>query len=464
MFAIDNIRDNIVGLKKEVSLLNGKKRQYVFFDNAASTPSFQYVLDKVNESVEWYSAVHRGAGIKSIVSTDAYIQAGEIIKNFVNAGDDYQCVFVKNATEALNKLAARFSHDDNSIILTTEMEHHSNDLPWRKAGRFEFIKIKEDGSLDYDDAVAKIEKYSGKLKLVTLTGASNVAGFLNPYHDIAEHVHKHGALICLDAAQLAPHRKIDMTGGGIPLRKIDFLTLSAHKMYAPFGSGALIAPTEFLKKGDPDHVGGGTVKVVTYDEVHWNEPPYKDEAGSPNVPGAIAFAAACKVLDEIGMDNAAQHEIELTEYMWRKLEQIPEIQLTVPADYENIVNRLGVITFNVKDMSDGLVASILCYEFGIGVRTGCFCAHPYLKKLLKVTDEQSRVMIQNILNDKWVDIPGAIRASFGIYNTKKEIDYFIECIKMIINGDFIGKYDFDESTNEYLPQGYQVLTNNYFSI
>ncbi len=465
MLTISNIRDNIVGIDRKVTLLDGSTKQYIFLDNAASTPSFAYARDKVNELLTWYSPVHRGAGIKSIISTRAYDESAKIIGNFVNANPDSDVViFVSNATGGLNKIAHRMNYMPGDVVLTTQMEHHSNDLPWRSAPNLHYINIREDGILDVEDARRKIEKYSDNLKLVTITGASNVTGYVNPYHDIAEMAHEHGALFVLDAAQLAPHRAIDMKAGGDEKRKIDFLVMSGHKMYAPYGSGVLIGPRSFFERGDPDYVGGGTVKIVTYDEVHWNDPPEKDESGSPNVTGAVAFAASIKVLEEIGMDKVAEHEMLLTKYAWEKLSAIPEVQLLAPPDYANLDNRLGVIAFNVGGIPDGRVAAVLCYEGGIGVRTGCFCAHPYLKKLLKVTSEESQMMIKKILSGRWVNIPGAIRASFGVYNNFDDIDNFVDMIERIIEGDYIGEYELDESSGEYLPKGHDLNPEEYFMI
>ncbi len=465
MFNISNIRNSIVGIDRKVTLLNGTTKQYVFLDNAASTPSFTYVRNKVNELLEWYSAVHRGAGIKSIISTRAYDESARIIGKFVNANPDSDVViFTSNATGGLNKISHRMNYSPGDVVLTTQMEHHSNDLPWRNAPNLDYINIKEDGTLDVGDALRKIEKYSGNLRLVTVTGASNVTGYVNPYHDIAEMAHKHGALFVLDAAQLAPHRAIDMNAGGNKKRKIDFTVMSGHKMYAPYGSGVLIGPRDFFDRGDPDYVGGGTVKVVTYDEVHWNDPPEKDESGSPNVTGAVAFAATVKVLEEIGMDKVAEHEKLLTKYAWEKLSAIPEVQLLAPPDYDDLDNRLGVIAFNIDGLPDGKVAAILCYEGGIGVRTGCFCAHPYLKKLLKVTVEESQRMIKHILSGRWINIPGAIRASFGIYNNFDDVSHLVDMINRIIAGDYIGEYELNESTGEYFPKGLDLNPEEYFII
>jgi cysteine desulfurase/selenocysteine lyase len=242
----NRFRSEIVGIDRSVPLLDGSKRAYTFFDNAASTPTFCGVQQKVDEFLGWYSSVHRGSGFKSLVSTGAYEQAREIVARFVGANPDtHSVIFGKNTTEAINKLAHRFSLQRGDVVLTTAMEHHSNDLPWRPRAQVEYVGLCEDGSLDIEDLQRKLEHLTGRVKLVAVTGASNVTGFAPPIYDIAELAHQHGAVILADCAQLAPHRSIDVGPLDAP-RHLDFVALSAHKMYAPFGTGALIGPREFF--------------------------------------------------------------------------------------------------------------------------------------------------------------------------------------------------------------------------
>lgn len=461
---IDNVREHIVGITKQVTLLDGSKRQYVFFDNAASTPSFSDVKEAVNEALEWYSAIHRGAGIKSLISTKAYDDAHEIVEKFVNANPSKDTViFGKNTTEAVNKLANRLELTKQDVVLVSGMEHHSNDLPWRKYATVKFIDINEDGTLNLEDLEYKALKYRTNLKVIAITGAANVTGIVNPYYEIAEIAHKYGAWFVLDAAQLAPHRKIDMKDHDDP-QHIDFLVMSAHKMYAPFGTGVLVGNNSVFKKGDPDFVGGGTVSVVTHDEVHWAHLPDKEEAGTPNYLGAVAFAKALKILDEIGMDKVAEHEVELTNYMLKKMKAIPQIKLLGKTEFENPYDKLGVITFNVDGFQDGLVAAILCYEGGIGLRNGCFCAHPYVKHLLKVTKEDSDKLVKDLISGNRSNLPGAIRVSFGCYNTIEEIDYFTEIIQKVIKKEYRGNYICNEKTGIFSPENFEINYPDYFDL
>jgi selenocysteine lyase/cysteine desulfurase len=465
MYSIEKIRANIVGIDKQVHCLDGSKRQYIFFDNGASTPSFKSTLEKVNEYLEWYSAVHRGNGIKSIVSTHAYEKAHEIIGDFVGYDKDYHTVVIlKNTTEAVNKLSYRFDLGEDGIVLTTGMEHHSNYLPWKRTGRYDYVKVKEDGTLDMNDLVAKFEWYKDRIKLLAITGASNVSGLITQYHEAAEIAHKYGALILVDAAQLSPHRKINMLPKSDP-RHIDFLVMSAHKIYAPYGAGVLVMPKNIIDKGNPEYVGGGNAKVVTHWQTHWHSGADKEEAGSPNAVGAVAFASSLKTLQEIGMDEVANHEIELTEHILRRFKEIPQIKTLIETDFDNIANRLGVITFNVDGFNYLEIAARLCFEYGIGLRSGRFCTQPYLMSLLKIpTDNKACTWVYKLLEGDKFDIPGALRISFGIYNTIEEIDYLIEALKEIIEKPSKFEYERNQELGQFYPKNINLSIEEYFSI
>jgi selenocysteine lyase/cysteine desulfurase len=298
---------------------------------------------------------------------------------------------------------------------------------------------------------------------VAVTGASNVTGWVNDINHLAEICHEHGTKIMIDAAQLAPHRKIDMKSPDDP-GYIDFLVFSAHKIYAPLGSGVLIGPKDFFEEGDPDYVGGGTVKIVGLSYAHWSDTPEKDEAGTPNTIGVIALAKSLLAIKDLGMDNIARHEMELTSYILSKMDNLPRIQIYGSKDPSVVENRLGVIAFNVEGMPHALTAAILNYEGGIGVRNGCFCAHPYIKLLMGMDDEEARVIEEQILEGDRSDLPGAVRASFGMYNNTNEIDQFIKVLTKIVSNDYQGKYILDRQRGEYHPEGYNPEFNNYFQL
>lgn len=421
-----NYRRMVVGVDTPVPLKNGQLVTGINFDNAATTPPFKSVLKAVIMFSPWYSSIHRGTGYKSRFSAKIYEDARYETLKFVGADPNYYtAIFVKNTTEAINKLSYTLCKKTKKcMILSTSMEHHSNDLPWRDKYNIDYININSDGTLSMEDLKLKLKKYENVVKLVTITGASNVTGAKNSIHDIAKLCHKNGVKILVDGAQLVPHCPVTMGNPGEP-ENIDFLVFSAHKMYAPFGTGVLIAPKEVFMNGAPDYAGGGTVKYVTHDYVGWDDPPEKEEAGSPNVIGAAALMASIRTLNSLGMKNIEEYEKKLTSYALNKLKEIPEVILY---DEVPIENRVGIIPFNIKGISYSKTAELLSDAGGIATRCGCFCAQPYVQCLLRLSPEQ----VNNYINNPNVKRPGMVRISFGIYNTISEIDTFINVLKGII--------------------------------
>ena len=433
-------RTLIAGLEKRIPLADGRMVPAINLDNAATTPPFISVLQAINEFAPWYSSIHRGAGYKSKYSTHTYEIAREIVASFVGADLNHDVVvFVKNTTEAINKLSYRLKDEigKKGIVLTTYMEHHSNDLPWRSRYKVDYVNIDEKGRLCLDDLKTKLEKYNGAVKLVAITGASNVTGYVNPIYEIAEIAHHYGAKIAVDGAQLVPHMPIDMKPVNSP-RHIDFLAFSAHKMYAPFGIGVLIGPRAVFKKGEPEFPGGGTVDIVTPDFVQWSPPPKKEESGTPNLMGVVALATAIKTIQSIGMEKIDQHEINLARYTIKQLLEIPSVQIY--SDIENFTQRVAIIPFNIDGLHHALVAEALSLEYGIAVRSGCFCAQPYIQKLLGISPEEVKKRISSGENLR----PGVVRISFGLYNQKEEVDILISAIKKIAanKGKYKNKYRF----------------------
>jgi len=463
-FNLKDLSKMIVGYEKKVPLLNGELVQYINLDNAASTPALMPVMEKVNEAMSWYSSIHRGTGFKSQLCSELYDLGREVVADFVNIdADSHAIIFGKNATEAINKLAHRIPVAKDEVILVSKMEHHSNDLPWRIMSRVVHIDILPDGRLDEDHLIQLLRKYHKKVALVAITGASNVTGWVNDINHLAEICHAHDAKIMIDAAQLAPHRRIDMKSPEDP-GHIDFLVFSAHKIYAPFGAGVLIGPKSFFEEGDPDYVGGGTVKIVGLNYAYWTEAPEKDEAGTPNTVGVIALAKSLLTIKELGMDQIARHEMKLTGYMLEKMSALPNIHIYGSPVPEVLENRLGVIAFNVDGMPHALTAAILNYEGGIGVRNGCFCAHPYIKLLMGLNDDEARLIEEQILQGDRSNLPGAVRASFGLYNTTGEIDQFIETLSKVVRKNYEGKYVLDRKKGEYHPEGYSPGFDRYFQL
>lgn len=434
-----NNRSLVVGADLPVLLHSGKKEQGINFDNAATTPPLKAVLEAISNFAPYYSSIHRGAGYKARISSDKYEEARKLVMGFVGADERKDVViFVKNATEAINKVAYRLSRDQGyisknnrtesnqeaDVILSTSMEHHSNDLPWRGKYEVDYVEVDECGKLIVGDLIQKLERYRGRVKLVTVTGASNVTGYVNSVHKIAELAHQYGAKILVDGSQLIPHMPFNMKSWE-SAKHIDFLVFSAHKMYAPFGVGILIGPKEFFLQGSPDYAGGGTVRAVTHELVIWNEPPSKDEAGTPNLMGVVALAAAVKTLSSLGMKYIDKHEKALTKQLIHGLRKIDCLEMYCTDDESQ--ERVGIVPFNMKGITHDKLAEVLAGEAGISVRSGCFCAHPYVTRLMKVPPEKIRRVMSDPLSPK----PGMVRVSFGLYNEHREVDKLLDVLQEI---------------------------------
>jgi cysteine desulfurase / selenocysteine lyase len=459
-----SVRSRIVGIDQEVPVLDGSLRPYVNFDNAASTPALQDVLDTVNDFMRWYSSVHRGTGFKSKVATQAYDDARRVVADFVGANlQDHTVIFGKNTTDAINKLSYRLPLKQADVVLVSLLEHHSNDLPWRARAHVEHVRADELGRLDVADLERLLDAYRGRVKLVAITGASNVTGHLPDIHAIARKAHAAGAEILIDCAQLAPHRRVALGDLDDPAH-LDYVSISAHKMYAPFGTGALIGRKDTFTRGEPEYRGGGTIEIVTTEHVEWAGAPDRDEAGSPNVVGAVALAAAIKALSRIGMEAIAEHEAELTAYALERLKPIEQLEIYGETAAATVRQRLGVIPLNVKGMSHFKAAAILGTEYGVGVRNGCFCAHPYLLHLMRLTPDESNRVRRDILADNRHDMPGLVRISFGMYNTAAEVDVVVEALRRIAQGHYAGQYVQDIKSGEYHAVNWQPNLAEYFKL
>jgi cysteine desulfurase / selenocysteine lyase len=446
------LREALVGIDQPVPLLDGRLVPYVNLDNAASTPAFRSVVETVDEFLPLYSGVHRGTGYKSRVSTAAFEQARDIVGQFLGADAERDVVvFTKNTTEAINKLARALPVADDSVILTTLLEHHSNDLPWRARARTVHVGLRPDGALDLDDLDRLLTKHAGRVALLAVSGASNVTGLVPPVHDLAERVHAAGGRILVDAAQLAAHRRIDMRSHDDP-GHLDFVVLSAHKMYAPYGTGALVGARSGFG-ATPDQPGGGTIQAVTTDAVAWADLPYREEAGSPNVLGAIALAAAIRTLTAIGLERIAGHERELTRYAIDRLSGVAGLRIHGPTGSPDLYERLGVISFSVGAIDHALVAALLCYEHGVGVRSGCFCAQPYLAHLLNVDRAEAAAWVDRANAGRHPGVPGMVWISLGCYNDTRDIDAAVHALDRVAAGEIGADYRAD-SDGAFHPAGY----------
>ena len=445
-------REELVGIDQPVPLLDGRFVPYVNLDNAASTPALRAVVATIEEFLPFYSGVHRGTGYKSRLSTQTFERAREVVGEFVGADRERDVVvFVKNTTEAINKVARSLAIDSGSVVLTTGLEHHSNDLPWRAQARTVHVGVRPDGALDLDDLDRCLAEHAGHVALLAVSGASNVTGVVPSIHQLAERVHAVGGRILVDAAQLAAHRPIDMRAHD-DAEHLDFVVLSAHKMYAPYGTGALIGPRGAFASS-PDHTGGGTVHAVTIDGVAWADLPDREEAGSPNVLGAIAMAAAAHALTKIGLDRIAAHEHDLTRYAIGRLSRVDGLTMHGPTGTADPNLRLGVIPFTVAGVDHGQVAAILGYEHGVGVRSGCFCAHPYVASLLDLEGSDADAWIGRARHGDKRGAPGMVRLSLGGYNDERDIDAAVSGIEQVVAGEYLGQYRADVD-GSFHPLGY----------
>ncbi|MCD6385075.1 aminotransferase class V-fold PLP-dependent enzyme [Candidatus Sumerlaeota bacterium] len=459
-----DIRGLFVGVEQQVPLLDGTTHVYVNFDNAATTPPFRAVVDAVEQMFPYYAGVHRGTGFKSMLSTYLYEQARLKVAEFVGADPSkYVVIFTRNTTDSINKLCHHLPLKPDELVLTTVMEHHSNLLPWWIRGQVDYVlATTKYGAPEIEALKKKLEEHKGKVKLVALCGASNVTGYIPPIRQVARLAHQYGAMLLVDAAQLVAHRKITMQSPDEE-EAIDFLAFSAHKMYAPFGTGVLVGPKEFFRQKPPDVVGGGTVELVTLNQVEWTEPPEKEEAGTPNLPGVVALSRSIEILSEIGFDYIQEHERHLTSYMLKRLAEIPEVIIHSDPNPQMSENRVGVIPINVKGIEHSLLAAILGFEWGIGVRHGCFCAHPYIMHLFNIHPDEVQPYLEQIRRGDHRGLPGFVRISFALYNTTEEIDYFISALKQIIRQGPRAKYVVQTRTGEYFPEGFDYDYSTYIS-
>jgi cysteine desulfurase/selenocysteine lyase len=410
MLDISKIRKDFPILNRTV---NGKP--LVYFDNGATTQKPQQVIDCI---VKYYSEqnanIHRGVHTLSREATILFEEARKTTAQFLNAEVD-EIIFTQGTTDSINLVANGLNYlnlPKGSEIIISEMEHHSNILPWqlwceRHEGILKVIPINDDGTLQLEKLKDLITE---KTELVALTHVSNTLGVINPIKDIIKQIKslssslrgdmRGAALVLVDGAQSTPHLKIDVKDLGA-----DFFVFSGHKVYAPTGIGVLWMNSKHVSSFPISRTGGGTIKTVTFDKTEYVEGALRFEAGTPNIEGVLGLAAAIDYVNSIGIDNIAQYEHELLEYATRKLNEIEGIEI-----YANHLNKAAVISFNVKGAHPFDVGTLLD-KYGVAVRTGHHCTQPLMQHY---------------------NIPGTVRASFAVYNTKEEIDVFIEALKKSI--------------------------------
>jgi cysteine desulfurase/selenocysteine lyase len=397
---VQRIREDFPVLKRQV---NGKP--LIYFDNAATSQKPTAVIEAIDKYYREYNAnIHRGIHKLAEEATLAYEEAREKIAKFINAKRTEEIVFTRNATEAINLVAqtwGRANVGKGDKIVLTIMEHHSNIVPWQllaqeKGAQVEYIKINDEGMLRHDEIEELIDE---RTKIVCVTQASNVLGTINPVKEIGKVAHRYGAMFLVDAAQAVPHVRADV-------RDIDcdFFAFSGHKMMGPSGIGVLHGKSEHLEKMPPFLGGGEMIREVHTTGASWKDLPYKYEAGTPNIEGAIGLGAAVDYLRKIGMENVEDYEEEITRYAWKRMGEVQGLVAYGPRD---IGHRVGLVSFNLGDIHAHDLASILDEE-GVAIRSGHHCAQPLME---------------------FLNVPAMSRASFYIYNTKEEVDVFINVLE-----------------------------------
>lgn len=383
--------------------INGKP--LVYLDSAATSQKPSRVIDEISRFYQHdYSNVHRGMNTLSEKATDCYEEARKKVARFINASPE-EIIFVRNATEGLNLIARTFGVEnvkEGNTILLTEMEHHSNLVPWQllckeKNAKLEFVPVTDQGELDLEEAQRLLQQ---KPALFSFAHVSNALGTINPVKELVQMAHKQSVKAILDAAQSAPHIGINVKD-----LDIDFLVMSGHKMFSPSGIGLVYGKKNLLEKMPPFIAGGDMIKEVSFFEATWNDLPWKFEAGTPNISGAVGLGVAIDYMENIGMKKIQAHNYELTRYAYGKLSKLPYVKIYGP----EVSKRNGVISFNVGDAHPHDVASILDAE-GIEIRSGHMCAQPLLQK---------------------IGVESMCRVSFQIYNSQSDVDVLVSGLEKV---------------------------------
>lgn len=396
-------------IKKDFPILNQRinNHRLVYLDNGATTQKPIQVMNAINAYNEKsHGNPHRGAHHLSIMATKEYDLAKEKVKEFINAKSIDEIIFTKSATESINLVSntygREFINTGDEIVIAIS-EHHSNILPWQKVAReknavLKYIYLNEEGRITEEEYQSKI---TNKTKIVSLAQMSNVLGTINPVKEIIDYAHKMGAVVLIDGAQSIPHMKVD-----IQSLDADFFVFSAHKMLGPMGIGVLYGKKDLLEKMPPFLMGGDMIEYVYEQEATFAPLPFKFEGGTQNIEGAVGLRTAIEYLDKIGIDSIHKHENMLTEYALEKMLGLPYISIQGP---KNTKNKGGIISFTMDDIHPHDISTILD-SYGIAVRAGHHCAQPLMG---------------------YLDIPATTRLSFYLYNTKEDIDKFIEGIKNV---------------------------------
>jgi len=439
----------VVGVGNKVKLAIGKRVVVTLLNNAATTPPFRATLNAVNDFMKTYSAFHRGAGPHANITYGKVQEAIATIRKFVNASPKHALLFTQNTSAAINLFARLLNLKSTDTVITSSIEHTSNNLPWHYNTKARVVEIEtfSNGAIDEKDLEHKVSKYGKSLKLITMTGASNQTGYIPDMKKLSRLAHRHGALLFIDAAQLAPHRKIDLQKDGI-----DALALSAHKIYAPYGVGLLVLPKKILDR-IPVDPGGGSIDMISDNSIVWAPADVRHQTGTWAVAGIVALAESCKTIMKAGWANIVRHERELLKYVLDKLDEIPGLTLYVSKKDYIRGKRIGTIPFNLEGYHHALLAAILENEYGIETRAGTICNHKLVRSWFDVSNKEQKAIEKKIAKGNRLASYGIVRASIGIHNTKRDIDTLISALKSISEKGAHLKYKPVPEEEIYVPVG-----------
>ncbi len=472
---LDKIRRDFIGLDTLYETARGEKTKRIYLDSTASSLMLKPTAAITADFLSHYSNTHSKLHHSAHISTSAYDWAHERILSFLGADPDiYTCFFTGAGTTAgINRMARVFRdlNPEQDMAIISIMEHHSNDLPHRKHMR-QVIHVPVE-SLNENKMCISLPKLEevliagkGKINYVSMTAVSNVTGIINPIHDIARLAHKYGALILIDGAQSVAHLPTQLFHPEDPDASIDAIVFSGHKTYTPGSPGVVVARKDHLSQIEPEEVGGGMVSRVLEDRyMVKDEFPDREEAGTPNIPGAIALATTIEILDRIGMQTLMNEEDHVLEGALRAMSEIPEIIVYGGADSKSCP-RAASISFNILGLEHGFVAAILNDYFNIAVRNQCFCAHPYVKEMMadELSKDFGEIDFGN-MSDEFMRKAGMVRASFGLYSTEADVQALIVALKDIIghSSDYAKEYVINED-NDYVHTTYHLDHDNVFTI
>jgi selenocysteine lyase/cysteine desulfurase len=407
----------VLGDPTFVELRTGAHVRVVPLNNAATTPPLVAAVEAVNRFLGLYGALHRGAGPRARLTCEAVEGAIESIRRFLGASDEHALIFTSNTSAAVNLMARMMPLTAEDVVVISEIEHTSNNLPWRynTPARVLEFRASTSGVLDYGDLERIIED-TPRVRVIAVTGASNQTGYVADIAKLARLAKRAGALLFVDAAQLAPHRPLDMTRWGV-----DALAFSAHKVYAPFGLGVLALPRHLLDLAPVDP-GGGSIDMISDRGVVWAPPEGRHQSGTWNATGIVALGASCQTLLDTGFAAIEVHERELVKHAARRLAAIDGLRLHVSVDRYLAEDRIGTFSFTVPGLHYALTAAILEHEDAIEVRAGTICNHRLVRRWFNIdTREQAEIEARMATGDRLASY-GIVRASIGLHNRRQDID------------------------------------------